>query len=115
MSQLVKRLGGLFGDGMSGGYLYSEVISNGATSNPIYIPSLGRGTTNGTVALICGSNTGKVQITLDSDTLIDADSAVWVDWENGEVTGTSIDVFVGSITAIRGVSVSGEITLKIVI
>lgn len=115
MGKLIKRSNDLFRDGLSGGYTYKETIANGVTSDPIIIPPTGRGTTNGSVLVICGAGTGKIQITIDNDEDIAAGNATWLDWDKGEVTGTEIDVFASSISGIRGVSVSGSIEFKLLL
>lgn len=115
MGELAPRNNDLFQKGNYAGWSYSEDIADEETSDPIKIEPTGRGVTYGSVALICGSNTGKVQVTLDTYALIDAETATWIDWDKGEVTGSQLDVFAGPITAIRGVSVSGAVTLKVLI
>ena len=115
MKSMVSRSGDLFRDGSSGGWSHSEIIADGVTGDPVKIDPTGRGNTNGTVAIVCGTNTGNVQITIDDYAAIDDDSAVWIDWDKGALTGTTLDVFSGAITGIRGVSVSGPITFKLLI
>lgn len=115
MGKLTIRNHDLFRDGLSGGYTHKETIADGITSDFIIIPPTGRGTTNGSVLIICGAGTGKIQITIDSDEDIVEGNATWLDWDKGEVTGTVIDAFASAISGVRGVSVSGEITFKILI
>ncbi len=115
MSELQKVLGGLFGDGLSGGYSYSEDLADGITSDPVYIRSTGRGNSHLSVSMICGSNTGKIQTTISSLAKIEAGTATWIDWDKGSVTGTQIDVLVALVSAIRGVSVSGSVSFEILV
>lgn len=115
MGELVGRNNDLFREGDPQGWTYSEEVADGVTGDPIIIEPFGKGDPTGTVKLVCGSGTGKVQTTIDPDGAIEADTAEWDDWAQGEVTGTALDVFAGPISAIRAVSVSGAVTLKILI
>jgi hypothetical protein len=113
MGQLVKnRANDLYGDGFTGGYTYSAEIADGE-SDVVKIPPSGRGVSVGIAVLVCGTNTGRVDVTIDSEEAIDDDSAVWISWETGETTGTVLDTFQLKVTAIRAVSVSGPITFKL--
>ena len=96
------------------GYQYTETIPDGATGDTVKIPPVIAGK-NITCRLICGANTGKVQTTTSVDSAVAAGTATWVDWALGDVTLTKTDATTGPITGIRGVSVSGEVTLEVVI
>lgn len=119
MSDLIRRPGDLFNDGLSGGWFYKEVVGDGLTSDPVYIPPSGRGITNGTVQLLCGANSGKIQAYFGLiDDIASATADEWQDWQkftDGETTGTIVDVFEGPLTALRCVSISGEVTFSILI
>jgi len=115
MGQLIKnRHPDMFGDGNTGGYTYTIDISDGE-SDVVKLHPSGRGLSLGTAALICGSNTGRIDATLDSFEMIDNGTAVWIPWDKGEVTGTEIDTFQLKISALKAVSVSGDITFKLLI
>lgn len=101
--------------GIPDGWFYTETVANGMTSDPVKIHLSGKRPYNITLAIIAGSGTGKIQYTLDDDNAIDADTAVWFDWDKGEITGTETDVIIAPVSAIRGVSVSGVITFKLLI
>ena len=94
------------------GYDYSETISDGENGNSILIPNDLVGSLTCTV--IAGSNTGKVQFSTSREIDVLNDNATWQDWPQGTVTGTTYDVLVGPVSSIRGVSVSGEITLEVI-
>jgi len=113
MKEMVKRTGDLFRDGLSGGYTYREDIADGEISEEILILPTGRGTSNGTIVLICGAGTGKVQTSIDTMEDINSGDVTWIDWDKGDVTDTVMGVFVGPVTAIRAVSISGAITFKL--
>jgi len=114
MGNLIARSGDLFKQGNYDGWRYTATIADGESDTVKILPS-GRGITLGTAILVCGSNTGRIDVTFDSVAEIDANTAEWIEWDKGEVTGTEVDVFKAIITAIRAVSVSGEITFKLVI
>jgi len=96
------------------GYTYSETVGDGLTSNALVIPPLEVGSKPVTVTMINGANTGKMQFTTSSDILIAADTAIWQDWPLGAITGTDSDALIGSVTALRGVSASGEVKYEVV-
>lgn len=95
------------------GYVYSETIADGVTSEPVKLHRYRGMADNISLALIAGTGTGKFQYTLDADEMIDVDTAVWYDWDKGDNTGTTVDALISSVSAVRGVSTSGEITFKI--
>ena len=94
---------------------YTETITNGATSELIYAHRDQSNSGNITCTLIAGANTGKFQVSTSSKASIIAGSAIWTDWAEGDSTGTVSDVLLGSVTGIRGVSVSGEVTIEVVV
>lgn len=96
------------------GFEYSETISDGTTGNDIIIPPLPEGKVIG-CRLIAGAGTGKFQDTLSSDADVLAGTAEWNDWFVGDQTGTASEYLMPNVTGIRGVSISGEIKIEIVI
>jgi len=96
------------------GYQYSEVISDGNTGGDIIVSPVIAGKRL-TCRLICGAGSGKIQTTTSADSAVAAGTANWVDHPSGPFTGTFTDAIVGEVTGVRGVSVSGEITIEVVI
>lgn len=94
-------------------YHYKEEIASGATGATLAIPVLEPGRTV-TLRMIAGSSTGKFQTTTSSDEEVAADTADWDDWDPGDKTGTVTDVVIGTVTGIRGVSVSGKIKVEVI-
>ena len=93
------------------GYEYTEVIGDGNTGETILIPP---GKDNITCTIIAGANSGKFQFTTSSDSAVLSGTATWIDWYKGAVTGTDYDMLNGPVTALRGVSTSGAITIEVV-
>lgn len=93
------------------GYEYTEVIGDGNNGETILIPP---GKDNVTCTIIAGANSGKFQFTTSTDAKVLDGTATWIDWYKGEVTGTDYDVLNGPVTALRGVSTSGAITIEVV-
>jgi len=93
------------------GYEYTEVIGDGNNGETILIPP---GKDNVTCTIIAGANSGKFQFTTSTDAKVLDGTATWIDWSKGEVTGTDYDVLNGPVTALRGVSTSGAITIEVV-
>lgn len=99
---------------LSQNYHYQETISDGETGEDVKIPAFPNGNPV-TCTIIAGANMGKFQITTSSDDKVLSSTANWQDWELGTITGTVTDVLIGSACGIRGVSVSGEIHIEIVV
>lgn len=93
-------------------YEHSETIADGVNGETIAIPGLPPGK-NIVCTIIAGSNTGKFQYSTSLDSEVEADTCEWHDWENGDTTGSFTDVLIANVSAIRGVSVSGEIKIEI--
>ena len=97
------------------GFHHSETIGDGEDGNTIRIfPTQPDG---GVVScgVIAGSNVGKMQFTLSSDNDVITDNAVWSDWPKGNVTGSEYDALVGPVTGLRGVSITGQIKIEVVV
>lgn len=101
-------------EGRYNGYTHTETLANGITSEAIAIPPLPPGG-RVTCTVIAGANTAKIQFTTSSDAAVVADTATWQDWPQGDKTGTFSDSIITPVTAVRGVSVSGEIDFEVVI
>jgi len=112
LKQLNKRNGHLKPKTTDKGFYYREVIASGQTGHSVIIPPL-TNQRNVTMQVVAGAGNGKFQFTLDSDLEVEEGSADWFDWDKGSVTGTEQDVAISAITGLRGVSVSGEITIRI--
>jgi len=92
------------------GGAFTETIADGVTGSALRMPAK-----LATVTFLGGSNTGKIQYTTSLDAAVEADTAIWTDSDEGEATGTFSTVFSGAITALRCVSVSGEVSWEVVI
>ena len=95
------------------GYEYSEVIADGVDGDIVLIYPVRNISDRVTCTIVSAGNTGKVQFT--TTPIADLASANWQDWPNGNVVITTSDALLGPVTAIRGVSVSGEVTLEVVV
>lgn len=96
------------------GYHYTETIATGATGKTLIIPPYIAGK-QVTCRIICGAGTGKIQTSISTDSAVAAETATWEDHPDGNQTGTFSDVLNGPVTGIRGVSISGEITLEVLV
>lgn len=99
-------------DSWQQGYEYTETIADGENGDTVLIPP--GAYRDLTCRIIAGANTGKFQFTTSGDASVLAGTCTWSDWPKGTVTGTDYDIIEGPITGLRGVSVSGEITIEIV-
>jgi len=94
------------------GFTYKAAIPDGEDGAPIFVNNTY--TSGITCTLIAGAGTGKFQFTTSPDAEVVAGTAVWQDWSKGVSTGTVVDVIVAPITALRGVSIVGEMTIEAV-
>lgn len=93
-------------------YEHSETIADGQDGETITIPGLPAGKTIA-CTIIAGANSGKFQYSTSLDSDVEADTCEWNDWDNGTTTGSYTDVIIANVSALRGVSVSGEIKIEI--
>lgn len=101
--------------GRQPGYEYSATVLDGITGPSIKIPPMGSEGARVTCTIIAAANTGKFQFTTSLDSEVDADTAVWQDWPNGNTTGSFSDSLLAPVTAVRGVSVTGDIAIEVLI
>lgn len=91
---------------------HSIPIASGATSAPLFLPDRQHAISVGLVPAAGAS--GKVQYTLSPTAAVDAGTATWRDWALGVVSTVTDDILQGPVTALRGVSASGSVTLEVV-
>ena len=99
--------------GRKPGFHHEEDLLGGITGDPVVIPPLGGVPVTATVVVTGVS--GKIEFTTSTDAKVAAGTAVWQDWDPGTVTVTTSDALITGVTAVRGVSVSGTITIELVI
>ena len=92
---------------------YQGQITTGDTGPAVYIPDSANTISIGLVP--AGGASGKIQYTLSPPSVVEAGSATWRDWPSAVVAATTDDVLIGPVTAVRGVSSSGNITLEVVV
>ena len=94
------------------GYDYSEELSAAGNGDTVIIPETITGIS---VTLEVTAGAGKIQASTTpvSEIIATEASAVWVDWDNGEVTATTQDR-VSPVSALRVVNASGttKMTLR---
>lgn len=93
-------------------YEHAEAIADGATGETIIIPGMPVGK-NITVTIIAGANSGGYEYSTSLDSEVEDGTCIWIPGDMGTITGTESEVIVGSVSALRGVSVSGEIKIEI--
>lgn len=84
-----------------------EGIPDGATGDPILL----EGKT--AAVAIFPEGTAKLQFTISRPVKIGNGTARWLDWSQGNVTAPASDVIDGPITAVRGVSISGDLVIEV--
>ncbi len=97
------------------GYHHQEEIADGVTGEWVEVPPMGMQGGVISCTIIAAANTGKVQFTTSSDAAVLADTAVAHDWDPGNVTGSKNDTYLGQLSAVRGVSISGAINFEVII
>lgn len=84
-----------------------QVIPDGETGDPVYIYE-----DYCTITCI-PSGTGKIQYTTGRKDEVQNNEAIWRDWNRGNITSSASDIPEGPVTAIRGVSVSGQVVVEV--
>ncbi|MCK5610890.1 hypothetical protein KAR91_53950 [Candidatus Pacearchaeota archaeon] len=97
------------------GWEHSEAILDGITSEALHMQPLGAEGGKAAVTLIAGAGTAKIQFTTSLTADVISDDAVWQDWDKGEVTGTVTDTLRGPASALRCVSVSGNVAYEVMV
>lgn len=91
---------------------YTETIESGKTGDAIMAPDYA-GKLRDWVVGIIPSGTARIEYTLSTRSQVDAGAAVWRAWDAGDVT-VNTDDLLGPVQAVRGVSVSGDVTIEVV-
>ena len=94
------------------GQYFQGTVATGQTGAPVYTNDAVGPVSVGLVP--AGGASGKVQYTLSPAAAVAGATATWRDWPSGVVTETTDDVLTGPVTAVRAVSVSGNVTLEVV-
>ncbi len=94
------------------GCKYTEVVASGETGDDVHVYPLGAGSSGVGCVVIAGAGTGKMEWTESDDDDVTAGTATWHDWPKGTNTGTVWDT-VKKASGLRGVSVSGEVTIEL--
>lgn len=92
-------------------YRFEESVADGVTGDSLLLPP-GEGDATITVT---PTTTAKVQFTQSSMQDVQNDTAVWVDWPEGDVAVQTIKVMSNSVTAIRLVSVVGSASYSVTV
>lgn len=91
------------GNGLIRYYHRAEVTD--ATSEPLGIPA----SHNDVLVVVSPSTSARLQFTISSKEAINAGTATWVDWEDGDVSEARARVISGTVSALRLVSVGASI------
>jgi len=86
----------------------TQVLTSGETGTALLL-----WTGKATVTCI-PSGTGKIQYTTSPPSAVLAGTANWIDWSRGSVTISCSDLIEGPVSAVRGVSSSGALTVEVV-
>ena len=85
--------------------------STAAPSNPVIVP--GDAVNLGVTAIPGGGGSIRVEFSLNPKEDVEAGTATWVAWEEGNVGTPTSRALVGTITAIRGVATTANGTLQV--
>ena len=97
------------------GYVHKETIADGNNGETIFFHPLGNKTGYVGCTIISSGSTGKFEYSTSPIEDHEDGTETWIGaWPKGEVTTTSSDA-IGDCTAVRGVSISGEINIEVVI
>jgi len=96
-------------DKVSGRYYFAETVSSGIFSDPVLAPPAyphDPGSKPVSV-FVKPAGTARLEFTLSSRSLVEAGTAIWLPWPNGDVTAATAAAINAPVTAMRCVSVSG--------
>jgi hypothetical protein len=88
-------------------FIYKETITD-STSDALMIP---KENIDAVVSVSPGTS-ATVQFTISSFDNVKNGNAIWIDWDNGEITEVTASTITGNITALRLISV-GESTWEV--
>lgn len=86
-----------------------QTIPNGETGDIVWIQER-----SASVALNPKTGSAKLQYTLSRPSVVEANAALWFDWGYGTVSAPASDVIAYPVTAVRAISISGEVGLEVV-
>ena len=92
----------------------TEVLAAGQTGEPVILPGEAGAVDYWNVGLAITTGTGKIQYTLSGRDSVLLGTATWKDWDPGTVSSTADDSLY-PVAAVRGVCVSGTITLEVLV
>ena len=81
-------------------WFHAETVAD-ATSDPLIIPSLER---DNVAVMVSPGTSARVEYTLSSYGDIVTDNAVWLPWDEGDITAATGSVVVSRVAALRLVS-----------
>jgi len=97
---------------------HAEVVADGVTSDPLILPSIypyNPGHMPAVVAVIpAGGASGRIEFSLDDPAVVEAGTAQWIAWPHGDVSAAIADAINGPVTALRCVSVSGQVEWRVI-
>lgn len=106
-TQMVKRPGRFLG------YDYHETIGDGLTGVSVFIPSISVPTK--VTCTVNPAGSAKMQYSTSSLASVKAGTGTWQDWPLGAIAVITSDSLISPVTALRGVSVTGSVTIDIII
>jgi len=98
-------------DSDDGRYHHAETVADGATSDPVLMPSIQNHDPYAKPVTLyispAGGGSARIETTLSTRALVEAGAAVWFAWSAGSVSVPTSQLLQGPVTALRCVSVSG--------
>lgn len=85
-----------------------QVIPTGETGDPVYIYN-----SRHCSVTVIPSGSALLQYTTSRMDEVTNNQATWITWSRGTVTGNVTDIPEGPVTAIRGVSITGQVVIEV--
>lgn len=98
---------------------HAESVADGQTSAPVYMPSVQQHDPgHKPVTVICwpaGGATGRIEYSISPRADVEEATATWSAWDDGDVTAATARALDASVTALRCVSVAGQVDWEVLI
>lgn len=96
----------------SGRYHFQQTVTAGAASDPVLLPSVYHHNPGYAPAAVYaspgGGGTARIEFSLSTPEEVEAGSATWLPWPDGDVSAGTVRTVAGPVTALRCVATTAN-------